>query len=688
MPDYYNPHPHAVHLTGPDGSTVVMEAGETKSLPDYFERYRVRNHIALVNDRRTVNVVRPKVAPEVRTAIRRIGSGVIQEHQMVLQQPQVRMVRAAGAIPQTVLPPAPVPTPAATQAPQIQIIRNGQAQTPYQRQQEAVRIPIKSQAPRTPTILGHAPTRQNVVIGQQLAVDAMEKLRELLKQNSFPVSNNIGVGILSFNRFRSLKRLVDSICEYTDLNRTTIFISDDGSTDPETVTYLDMLSKYPNMVVIKDQPRLGVAGNTNRLLRCLARFQYALVLNDDVEIIKEGWDRFYAEGMRATGLHHLCYRQPGIYGAEKGEPTTLGGQQCFRVNERPQGAIMAYSHIAQETIGFLDESFGFYGMEHVDWSTRVAKSGIQPAGFYDLAGSEAFFLLHDEASAVVDREQHFLAAKQHYATIDSPSRTYVEPTSKSEVPSVSYVVPCRGQGRIPSVRTVINNLRAQRYPAIQIILVEHDQDRRLQPESMAPLTYTLVSCRPNAPFNKAKAFNAGVAMVRSPIVILHDADILVQDSYTKAVAESLVAGEACHLGRSVLYTTMDGTYQVNQNAQVLPGVPCDTMVGYFEGGSLACKTHTYWKAGGFNEDFWGYGNEDCEFYGRLAAVTGPGFREDRKFTFLHLWHDRDLGWRDQHDRNKKLYFEVMANSMEKIVENQYSQLIAAGYGDIIRSIFD
>jgi hypothetical protein len=54
--------------------------------------------------------------------------------------------------------------------------------------------------------------------------------------------------------------------------------------------------------------------------------------------------------------------------------------------------------------------------------------------------------------------------------------------------------------------------------------------------------------------------------------------------------------------------------------------------------------------GGFNEDFIGYGCEDCEFYYRLMGHGS--FFGDRTEDFVHLWHGRSHGWKEWHRLNK------------------------------------
>ena len=70
-----------------------------------------------------------------------------------------------------------------------------------------------------------------------------------------------------------------------------------------------------------------------------------------------------------------------------------------RIYEGMQGEI---DTLAEKIVGYFDENFGKYGMEHVDWSHRVSMSKIQPAGYHDVDGSELFFKICNHESAVTN----------------------------------------------------------------------------------------------------------------------------------------------------------------------------------------------------------------------------------------------------------------------------------------------
>jgi GT2 family glycosyltransferase len=498
--------------------------------------------------------------------------------------------------------------------------------------------------------------RRNTIVGKALA-HASELYNQAIQDVFVPVSNGIGIGILSFNRLPSLQRLVNSIRKFTDLSRTTVFVSDDGSDNQVK----EWLSHQHDIVAITNRNRIGISGNTNRLLRCLARFKNKILLNDDVEVLASGWERFYTDAMQRSGFHHFCFRQPGLYGAgqKDGAQSRKAGVTINTITEKPHGAVLAFDDLAFEKVGFFDESLDQYGMEHVDWSNRIGLSGIQPPGFHDVAGSDAYFAIHREKSALPQKGRFLRENRARYESLKgNKSRIYVKASTKSMVPKVTIVTPIRDVGRSDSIRTVLNNIRAQRFPAIEMILVEQDFEKKFHLGQAEPIKYIFVpSHSPNQDFNKSKAFNTAMQDVTSEFVILHDADIVVQADYVKKVMDILKDFEGCHIGARVMYLDTQSTAQMCHSGNLDRSYTCERAVGYFEGGSIGFRTSAYFTVGGFNEAYEGYGCEDCDYFERLRDNTR--FFNQRSIDMFHLWHSRIPGWVDRHKTNKKLAENIL-----------------------------
>ena len=493
--------------------------------------------------------------------------------------------------------------------------------------------------------------RRDKIVGKALA-HATDIYVQAAQEVNIAISDNIGVGILSYNRLGSLQRLINSIRRFTDLSRTTVFVSDDASDHAVT----DWLSHQSDIVTIINKERLGISGNTNRLLRCLGRFKYKILLNDDVEILSTGWERFYPEAIKKSGYHHFCYRQPGLYGASQddGQPSNVSNVPIRTIYEKPHGAVMAFNNTIFDRIGYFDESLVQYGMEHVDWSNRAGISKLQPPGFHDVEGSSRFFKIYREKSALLSKGRFLRENRAKYAGMkDNQNRLYVSPTARSVVPTMSIIIPIRDIGRSESIRTVLNNIRAQRFPEIEMILVEQDYERKFTIDTSLPIKHIFVKSKNSAQeFNKSRAFNYAVMQAQNDMIILHDADIIVQADYAKQVAHILRDFEGCHVGSRVMYLDPPSTASLCHSNKLDTKATCERAVGYFEGGSIAFHKRAYYKIGGFNEAYEGYGVEDCDFFERLRDYTK--FFNQRSIDMFHLWHARVPGWTEKHRTNKKL----------------------------------
>ena len=692
MPEYINQNLYAVYLVGPDGRTIRVNKGQRIVLPEFFDRYKDRGFLKSVDDHHKQVVIEDnapiKKVSDTRVILDRASTKAFDNSKSSAQTKQQsdresKLNRLA-------------------KSKDSKNLRIKNARTEHeielQRTQGSVNK-IKFVQNSTHKIMKNAKMNRHVkrphinyvddspnrrVVGRVSRADANELLQDNIKNNDYPISNGIGVGILSYNRPDVLHRLIRSIVSYTNLQQTTIFISDDASDDPELIKYLTALKKSPNFVILTNDKRLGIAGNTNRLLRCLKRFDYGIVLNDDVEIVQEGWDKFYVDAMKRTGFHHFMYNQVGVYNAKPLDIVNVDGHDLLKIDKRPHGAVLAFSNKMISECGYFDESYGLYGMEHVDWSSKAFEFNLQPTGFFDVVGADQYFTIYSENSAVENRQELLVEARKLY---DDRQLKKIKVSESSSVPAITYVVPFRNSHRKDEIVTVLDNIRAQKFPQIEIIVVEQDANNNIDVQSLMPSEYFHADGGGNLLFNKAIAFNTGMNNVKTHSVVLHDADMIVPSYYTKTIYSLLKKYDACHIGSKVLYVSEKTTSQISVDKMVDEQLQCDRVVTYYEGGSLACNLDAYWKIGGFNEDYWGYGCEDCDFYSRLEKGVDK-FYGERSMDLLHLWHSRAEQWDDHHQINKEIEKQLAGNTIKQRIAMQHEQLRRNGYGKNLDSALE
>jgi predicted glycosyltransferase involved in capsule biosynthesis len=117
-------------------------------------------------------------------------------------------------------------------------------------------------------------------------------------------------------------------------------------------------------------------------------------------------------------------------------------------------------------------------------------------------------------------------------------------------------------------------------------------------------------------FNRGKLFNVGFNESKDDIVIFHDVDLLVHDSW-------------CYLE---LDESMGAVHLSGLCEQFNYKVPYETCFG----GVTAFDSDSFLKCNGFSNDFWGWGGEDDDLYNRakLAGIN-VRFAQNKYYSLKH-----------------------------------------------------
>jgi len=292
----------------------------------------------------------------------------------------------------------------------------------------------KQEAKPTKPIVNTRSSRNNLKIKRNEHIKSKPvkpaKQSKIIKSVNFeiPTYENIGVGILSCNRLHCIKRILKSIKNNSDVDKLNLVISDE-STDERVKEYLRSIEWIK---LLDHSERRGVVHNSNDLMQALSPYKYKLLLNDDVEILKSGWETFYFEAMKSQ-FHHFCHRQSNLYGAKTDEGTKTKHDEwdVHTIQSKPQGAVLAFDDVAFSTAGYYDLAFPRYGMAHVDWSNRISLSGIQKPGFHDIGGSNEYFRTHNEHTVEEHKNRCLKEARDLYKKLSSKKGRIYIPLQKS-----------------------------------------------------------------------------------------------------------------------------------------------------------------------------------------------------------------------------------------------------------------
>lgn len=202
----------------------------------------------------------------------------------------------------------------------------------------------------------------------------------------------------------------------------------------------------------------------------------------------------------------------------------------------------------------------------------------------------------------------------------------------SPTPEVSVVLPVGGADRVAQMTAVVRCFLGQSFSGAELIVSEYGVASALE-GLLPPGVRHVFTASSGAAFNKSRAMNRGVEAARGPVVVLHDADVLVPRDYLSQVAGALAAG--WDAVRPVRFLFMaDAAASEAVVAGRLPAALAEIQQNT-AGLSTAVRRTTYLALGGHDERFEGWGGEDTEFLDRLRTRRlHPG----AWLPAVHLWH--------------------------------------------------
>ena len=195
-----------------------------------------------------------------------------------------------------------------------------------------------------------------------------------------------GVAILSYNRGKNLKRVVDSFISSVPAD-TKVIVCDDGS-GPETLEVLNKL----DCTVIRGK-NLGVGANKNRALFALQDCNFVALVEDDLVVRAQDWFPMYEEVAMVCGIHHFCR----VQGKQAGETIPrfsayLKDHGIFPIyGLKPRGDFVFITRAVLDKVGAFHPNFVGAGYAHVNWQSRIVNAGLipHPGRWIDLRAEEA-----------------------------------------------------------------------------------------------------------------------------------------------------------------------------------------------------------------------------------------------------------------------------------------------------------
>lgn len=236
----------------------------------------------------------------------------------------------------------------------------------------------------------------------------------------------------------------------------------------------------------------------------------------------------------------------------------------------------------------------------------------------------------------------------------------------SQNPFVSFIIGHRGTERLPLLLKTIDSIAAQQDCNIECIVVEQDSQATLR--DLLPKHVKYVHSPPeqsSMPFSRARAFNVGAQHASGSTLIFHDNDLLVPTNYASETHRLIEQGfDFVNLKRFIFYLSEPATNRLLTLNKIEADLKVDSIMQNAEGGgSIGASRKSYFKIGGFDERFIGWGGEDNEFWERAQTtnIWPFGF-----MPLIHLWHGPQAEKLDHENSNTTLLYREL--SQEKPVD--------------------
>jgi hypothetical protein len=210
-------------------------------------------------------------------------------------------------------------------------------------------------------------------------------------------------------------------------------------------------------------------------------------------------------------------------------------------------------------------------------------------------------------------------------------------TEDSEI-ILSVLIGHRGMERLQLLLLTLRSIAAQTEVNLECIIIEQDTESLIREYLPEWVRYLFLKTETSSNvYNRSAGFNHGVKHARGKILLLHDNDMLMPNTYCKDIVTLVSRGyEAINTKRYVFHLTRSHSEKITSSLGEIPIEAPEYIIQNLEaGGSMAITRTAYFAIGGMDEEFVGWGGEDIEFWKRCSLLKRWiwGYQ-----PILHLWH--------------------------------------------------
>lgn len=247
---------------------------------------------------------------------------------------------------------------------------------------------------------------------------------------------NLVLAVTTYERPEKLKRLLSSFSLMKSVtNQWRIIVADDGS-GSATLDLLEQMKKECKLTIVRNK-RNGIHHQFNTIVRELKQepFDVCFKCDDDIELLKPGWEKLYIDAISSSGYDHLCHFDVTWRPSKNmRKPVIKGNLVAYGEGKDVQGAFFTLTPRVIRDVGFMDtRNFGFRGVGHIDYTLRAARAGYNDINHpFDVLGSNDF-IGHQKSNYHPALNEHLVKAlesdvesRRKYALIQDNTRRYID----------------------------------------------------------------------------------------------------------------------------------------------------------------------------------------------------------------------------------------------------------------------
>lgn len=204
-----------------------------------------------------------------------------------------------------------------------------------------------------------------------------------LKIKEFLFMYKISIAISIHNRHETAEK---TISEWKKMlpKGAKLFIVDDGSEIPFVSAN------------IRNEKALGIAACKNQCLSLCDDADFIFLADDDIYPITKNWYKPYIE----SGEKHLCLTFDKFSNNKPNGRIKLSTVNGISEYKEPCGVLLFMTNEVIKSVGGMDESYGRWGYEHLNFSMRIHNQGFTRKPFLDIENSIDLFYSYDHQQTI------------------------------------------------------------------------------------------------------------------------------------------------------------------------------------------------------------------------------------------------------------------------------------------------